>query len=249
MNSKIETEIGYFQSKENSNFLNSNNLLLLNGLIKCSKEITLIPCLNLGDKDVKIPSKVRIGKIYCCSYAKLSEINTLNHKQVSELSKAEIQEPRKFLKEELNVKDMIVGEEVQEQVIDLFMKYFDAVSINPDDFGSSSLIQFHITLLPEANPIRSKCCPLNPFQEQDLDRQLKEWLSAGVIEPSVSPWAAALVPCKKKGTDKLRWSCDFRGINKLTVNDGYPLPNIESNLHKLAGAKVFSPLDSAGAFH
>ena len=249
VNSKIETEIGYFQSKENSHFLNSNNLLLLNGLIKCSKEITLIPCLNLGDKDVKIPSKVRIGKIYRCSYAKLSEINTLNHKQVSELSKAEIQERRRFLKEELNVKDMIVGKEVQEQVIDLFMKYFDAVSISPDDFGSSSLIQFHITLLPGANPIRSKCRPLNPIQEQDLDRQLKEWLSAGVIEPSVSPWAAALVPCKKKGTDKLRWSCDFRGVNKLTVKDGYPLPNIESNLHKLAGAKVFSSLDSAGAFH
>ena len=123
------------------------------------------------------------------------------------------------------------------------------MSIGLDDFGSSSLIQFHITLLPGASPIRSKCRPLNPFQEQDLDRQLKEWLSAGVIEPSVSPWAAALVPCKKKGTDKLRWSCDFRGVNNLTVKDGYPLPHIESNLHKLAGAKIFSSLDSAGAFH
>ena len=56
--------------------------------------------------------------------AKLNEINTLNHEQESELSEAEIQKQRIFIKD-------------------------------------------------------------------------KEWLSTGIIKPSVSPWAA--VPCKKKG--------------------------------------------------
>ena len=79
--------------------------------------------------------------------------------------------------------------------------------------------------------------------------QLDEWLAGGVIEPSVSPWASALVPCKKKGTSCLRWRIDFRSINDCTIKDSYPLPCIETNLHKLAGAKIFSSLDSAGAFH
>ena len=33
------------------------------------------------------------------------------------------------------------------------------------------------------------------------------------------------------------------------MKDSYPLANIEVNLHKLAKSKVFSNLDSAGAFH
>ena len=33
------------------------------------------------------------------------------------------------------------------------------------------------------------------------------------------------------------------------VKDAYPLSSIESNLHKLQGAKYFNTLDSAGAYH
>ena len=144
---------------------------------------------------------------------------------------------------------MIINQDQQEQVIDLFMKYFDAVSVNSEDYGSSDLLQFHITLLPGSHPVRARCRPLNPLQEQDLKIQLDEWLAGGVIEPSVSPWASALVPCKKKGTNRLTWSIDFRAINDRTIKDSYPLPCIETNLHKLARAKIFSSLDSAGAFH
>ena len=74
-------------------------------------------------------------------------------------------------------------------------------------------------------------------------------MEAEVIEPSTSPWASALVPVKKKGSDKLRWAVDYRRLNDVTIKDAYPLANIECNLHKLATAEVFSTLDSAGAFH
>ena len=97
--------------------------------------------------------------------------------------------------------------------------------------------------------MRARCRPLNPLQEQGLRIQLDEWLASGIIEPSVSPWPSALVPCKKKGTGRLHWSIDFRLINDRTIKDSYPLPCIETNLHKLAGAKIFSSLDLAGAFH
>ncbi len=83
-------------------------------------------------------------------------------------------------------------------------------------------------LLPGSHPVRARCRPLNPLQEQDLKIQLDEWLAGGVIEPSVSPWASALVPCKKKGTGRLRWSIDFRSINDRTIKDSYPLPCIET---------------------
>ena len=144
---------------------------------------------------------------------------------------------------------MEVEEQIKEQIVDIFLKHWDAVSVGSRDFGNSDLLQFHITLTPGATPIHAKCRPLNPFQEKDLERQLKEWTQGDIIEPSVSPWVSALVPCKKKGTDKLRWAVDYRAVNQLTLKDMFSLPSIETNLHKLSGASIFSSLDSAGAFH
>ena len=162
-------------------------------MIKCDKNKFLIPILNMGDKDVIFQSKIRIGKVYPSSQNELkAEINTLSHKPEQELSKKEILERRNFLKEQLGVKEMMLDEDQKEKVIDLFMKYFDAISISSEDYGSSDLLQFHITLLPGSHPVRARCRPLNPLQEQDLRIQLDEWLSSGVIEPSVSPWASVL---------------------------------------------------------
>ena len=63
-----------------------------------------------------------------------------------------------------------------------------------------------------------------------MRRQIDNWTKAGVIEKSMSPWASALVPVEKKGSDKLRWAVDYRAVNKLTVKDANPLASIETNL-------------------
>ena len=248
-------ETGFFQSKENSYFLNSNNLLPLNGIFKTEHNTFMVAVLNMGDKDVVVPKNVRIGKIYPGSQTQMSDVvtlesvNTLDHRPEQELSDEDLEERKQFLRKELNTDKMEVDEQIKEQIVDIFLKHWEAVSVSSQDFGKSDLLQFHITLIPGATPIHAKCRPLNPFQEKDLERQLKEWTQGDIIEPSVSPWASALVPCKKKGTDKLRWAVDYRAVNRLTLKDTFPLPSIETNLHKLSGASIFSSLDSAGAFH
>ena len=62
-----------------------------------------------------------------CSKA---EINTLSHKPTQELSTDKVKKRRAFLKEQLSVKDMIIDQDQQEKVIDLLMRYFDAMSTN-----------------------------------------------------------------------------------------------------------------------
>jgi hypothetical protein len=42
---------------------------------------------------------------------------------------------------------------------------------------------------------------------------------------------------------------DYRALNKLTVKNRYPLPNIDDLFDKLHGAKYFSSLDAASGFH
>ena len=46
---------------------------------------------------------------------------------------------------------------------------------------------------------------------------------------------------KKDGTSRLVQ--DYRGINKKTIKNKYPLPNINDLFEQLNGAKVFSKLD------
>jgi hypothetical protein len=94
-----------------------------------------------------------------------------------------------------------------------------------------------------------KARPLNPAQEESLKTQLEEWEEGGIIERTQSPWAFPMVGVRKKNSEVTRWCVDYRLLNKKTVKDAYPLQSIESNLHKLQGAKIFSTLDSAGAYH
>ena len=90
-----------------------------------------------------------------------------------------------FLKEQLKLGESVLNPKEQDEVIDIFLRHFDACSLNDKDFGSSDLLQFHITLLTGSVLVRARCRPLNPHQEADLQGQLTEWLSAGVIEPTV----------------------------------------------------------------
>ena len=52
---------------------------------------------------------------------------------------------------------------------------------------------------------------------------------------------------KKKG-DQLRFCCDFRYLNSVTVKDAYPIPRIDESLSKLGDAKFFTTLDLGSAF-
>ena len=90
--------------------------------------------------------------------------------------------------------------------------------------------------------------PLNPDQRANLKDQLDEWIQQGIIEPANSPWASPLVPVKKKD-GRTRWVTDLRLLNDVTVKDAYPLTNIQENLQKLKGAKIYSSIDACGAYH
>ena len=59
-----------------------------------------------------------------------------------------------------------------------------------------------------------------------------------MIESSKSPWACGVVMAKKKG-EQLRFSCDFRYLNSVTVKDAYPMSRIDESLSKLGDAKFF----------
>jgi hypothetical protein len=64
----------------------------------------------------------------------------------------------------------------------------------------------------------------------------------------VSPWGAPVLFVKKKdGT--LRLCINFRQLNKVTINNKYPLPIIDDLFDQLKGVRIFSKIDLRSGYH
>ena len=82
----------------------------------------------------------------------------------------------------------------------------------------------------------------------ELTTQLEGFIAKGHVRPSKSPFGAPVLFVKKK--DGTRRMCfDYRGLNKITIKNRYPLPRIEELLDRLHGAKYFSKLDLRSGYH
>ncbi|KAG1524348.1 hypothetical protein G6F51_014436 [Rhizopus arrhizus] len=76
---------------------------------------------------------------------------------------------------------------------------------------------------------------MSPRELDELQKQLKELLSLGLIRPSSSPWGAPVLFVRKKdGT--LRMCIDYRAVNSLTRRLNTPLPRIDECLERLGGS-------------
>ena len=83
---------------------------------------------------------------------------------------------------------------------------------------------------------------LSPEERSELRKQLTDLIDAGKIRPSSSPYGAPVLFVRKSdGT--LRLCVDYRMLNRDTIKDKYPLPNMQDVIDQLQGAKVFSTID------
>ncbi len=67
------------------------------------------------------------------------------------------------------------------------------------------------------------------LQDDAEKRKVTKLLQRGVLEPTISPWAAANVFVPKK-SGGLRTTTDFRLLNSMTVTDTYPMESVRETL-------------------
>ena len=248
-----------FTGDSNRNFFISHQISPVSGVYSTQLDVKEIRVLvsNRSEYEVLLPCSLKLGSIqraeklveYAPGGDSESLVHQIDHRPEKELSPAEKQERWQFLRENVKLEKSMFNKSQKAKLLQILYDNFDAVSLHSEDFGQSKTEVFELKLAPGTVPHRDKCRPLNPKYLEDLDRQLGEWRAAKIIEPSRSPWAAALVPVRKKNTDTLRWAVDYRKLNEAVVSDSYPLPSIETNLQRLNSSKIFTCLDSAGAFH
>ena len=81
-----------------------------------------------------------------------------------------------------------------------------------------------------------------------MKRYLKAYLANGFIRPSKSPAASPLMFVKRPD-GKLRLVVDYRGLNKVTIKNRFPLPLIPKMLDRLHLAKVLTKIDLKNDYH
>ena len=55
-----------------------------------------------------------------------------------------------------------------------------------------------------------------------------------------------MVPKSAENGATFRLCGDYRQLNKMTIEDKYPIPNVQTLFHRLAGAKVFKSRSCQG---
>ena len=83
---------------------------------------------------------------------------------------------------------------------------------------------------------------MSPAELQEVQKQLKDYLEKGFIQPSNSPYGSP-IPFVRKKTGELRMGVDYRALNDQTIKDRYPLPRIEEILDRLRGASHYTKFD------
>ncbi|GJZ38821.1 hypothetical protein Tco_0585384, partial [Tanacetum coccineum] len=93
-------------------------------------------------------------------------------------------------------------------------------------------VEFQINLIPGAASVARAPYRLAPLKMQELSNQLQELADRGFIEPSTSPWGAPVLFVKKKD-GSFRMCINYQELNKLTINNRYPLPRIDDLFDQL----------------
>ena len=91
---------------------------------------------------------------------------------------------------------------------------------------------------PSLRPIYS----LSPSELEALRFYLDENLATGTIRPSKLPFGAPILFVKKKD-GSLRLCVDYRGLNKITKKDKYPLPLISDLLDAPRTTQIYTKID------
>ncbi|GBG81714.1 hypothetical protein CBR_g32706 [Chara braunii] len=109
-------------------------------------------------------------------------------------------------------------------------------------------IRHRIELIEGSTPPKGCVYRMGSGELEELRRQIDEMIGKGSIKPSESEFGAPVLFVPKKG-GKLRMCIDYRGLNRITRKNAYPLPRIDDLLDAAGGCKVFSKIDLKFGYH
>ncbi|CAF4536730.1 unnamed protein product, partial [Rotaria socialis] len=140
----------------------------------------------------------------------------------------------------------IENEKYRNNLRTLLVRFSATFDISKHNIAKTS-IHHVINTVPHSPPA---CKPYpQPDKEQAMYQLMQEFLQAGLITESHSPYAAPAILIKKKDSS-YRFVVDYKKLNLITIKDSSPLPNMEDTIRKLGhGYSCFSKLDLKSGFY
>ena len=162
--------------------------------------------------------------------------------------------PKAFIPEHLwqcytsSIKAGLLNFEQKAKFAKLLRLYQDLFSKSELDVGCITGVVHRIDT-GDAPPIN---VPMRrtPKKYEEAEREaLKELLAKGIIEPSLSPWSSPPCIVKKRDSEKIRYTLDYRLLNSITKKISFPIPHLDTCIEQLQGNHIFSKMDAASGFY
>lgn len=183
-------------------------------------------------------------------------VREVKSKRLEQLKEKDIQLHMVYAYEEsekeqwsVNVVELNAEEEVRNNEVEKLIEEYQCIFQEPTTLPPFRVNHNHkITLLEGSNPVNQKPYRYAVYQKDEIDKTVKELLTAGTIQPSSSPYASPVVLVKKKdGT--WRVCVDYRKLNGMTIKDRFSIPLIEDLMDELGGSCVYSKIDLRAGYH
>ena len=140
--------------------------------------------------------------------------------------------------------DAALSEVQLDELKAVFQAHADILTTRPGVFSGNLMLEIPLT---SDVPIRRKMYNL-PFSSKEVvEKEIQVMLDLEIIEPSKSPYSSPVVLVRKKD-GSCRFCIDFRGLNKITVFDAEPIPNVEDLFVRLAHSRFFTKIDLAKGY-
>ena len=137
----------------------------------------------------------------------------------------------------------------------LLIKHKDLFSISNNKIGRTSTAEFDI----DVNKIDPVSVPLRrvPVHHHDIvSKIITKYEQLGLVEPIDSPFRASTVLVRKKNvssssdiTDQYRLCTDYRSLNRVLPQSGWPSPSLNECLDAANGSTIFSSIDFNSGYH
>src|SRR5699024_9101521 len=126
-----------------------------------------------------------------------------------------------------------LNDEEKSKIQNLCLDYQNIFYLEGTQLSFTNQVKHEINLT-DNRPIFSKTYRYPQVHKEEVKNQINKMLDQGIIQHSNSAFTSPLwvVPKKIDSSGKQKWRVviDYRKLNEKTVDDKYPLPNIEDLL-------------------
>ena len=132
--------------------------------------------------------------------------------------------------------------------IEALLAEFPAVFSTPSGLPPARPCDHIIPLVNGATPVNIRAYRYPPTLKDEIERQVRDLLDKGFIQPSSSPFSSPVLLVRKKD-GSWRFCVDYRYLNAMTIKLVYPIPIFDQLVDELGSASWFSILDLHSGYH